>query len=255
LTRDPLLRPISGPTTGLLVFAFPAAGSGPSMFRRWLPYRPPGLEVVAIHTPGREDRCIEPPISSVTPLADDIAAAIDRYADRPYVIFGHSGGALLGREVAWRLRRRDRPLRLFVTAAAAPPDVPVNSLAEADDDVLIGALRDWGGVPEALLSEDALEVLLPCVRADMAVSDSCRREYPPTAEDLLDVPIIALAGADDQAIYWPECRRWLTWTSAPGVAHLVPGGHFFPFERPAAVLGYLERDPDRLGEPATGSTH
>jgi surfactin synthase thioesterase subunit len=256
LVRDPLLRVISGPTTGLLVFAFPAAGSGPSIFRRWLPHRPPGLELVAIHTPGREDRCIEPPVSSVTPLADDIAAAIDRYGERPYVIFGHSAGALLGREVAWRLKQRARPLRLFVAAGAAAPDVVVDgSLAEADDATLIGALRDWGGIPDAMLSDDVLEVILPCLRADVAVADSCRRDYPPTAEDRLDIPIIALAGADDPAIHWPDCQRWLAWTDAPSVAHLVPGGHFFPFEQPAAVLDYLERDPERLGEPTTAQMY
>jgi len=251
LVRDPLLRVISGPTTGLLVFAFPAAGSGPSIFRRWLPHRPPGLELVAIHAPGREDRCIEPPVSSVTPLADDIAAAIDRYGDRPYVIFGHSAGALLGREVAWRLTQRARPLRMFVAAGSAAPDTVVDSLAEADDDILIGAMRDWGGIPDAMLDDDVLEVILPCLRADMAVAQSCRRDHPPTADDRLDIPIIALAGADDLAIYWPDCQRWSTWTDAASIAHQVPGGHFFPFEQPAAVLDYLQRDPERPGEPTT----
>lgn len=251
MVRDPLLRVISGPTTGLLVFAFPAAGSGPSIFRRWLPHRPPGLELVAIHAPGREDRCIEPPVSSVTPLADDIAAAIDRYGDRPYVIFGHSAGALLGREVAWRLTQRARPLRMFVAAGSAAPDTVVDSLAEADDDILIGAMRDWGGIPDAMLDDDVLEVILPCLRADMAVAQSCRRDHPPTADDRLDIPIIALAGADDLAIYWPDCQRWSTWTDAASIAHQVPGGHFFPFEQPAAVLDYLQRDPERPGEPTT----
>ncbi len=253
MVRDPLLRAISGPTTGLLVFAFPAAGSGPSVFRQWLAHRPPGLELVAIHTPGREDRFMEPAVSSVTPLADDIAAAIDRYGDRPRVFFGHSAGALLGREVAWRLKQGGRPLRLFVTAGAAAPDVPVNSLAEADDATLIGAIRDWGGIPDAMLGDDdVLEVILPCLRADMALADACRRDHPPTADDRLDVPIIALAGADDPAIGWADCQRWLTWTDAPGAAHLVPGGHFFPFEQPATVLDYLVQDPERLGEPTAG---
>jgi medium-chain acyl-[acyl-carrier-protein] hydrolase len=253
LVRDPLLRRISGPTTGLLVFAFPAAGSGPSIFRQWLPHRPPGLELVAIHTPGREDRWIEPAVSSVTPLADDIAAAIDRYGERPFVIFGHSAGALLGREVAWRLEQRERPLRLFVTAGAATPDVVVNSLAKADDDTLIGAIRDWGGIPDEMLSnEDVLDVILPCLRADMALADDCRRDYPPAADDRLDVPIIALAGADDEAIHFPDCQRWSTWTNAVSVAHRVPGGHFFPFEQPAAVFDYIERDPEGLGKPTTG---
>lgn len=96
-----------------------------------------------------------------------------------------------------------------------------------------------------------LEVILPCLRADMILSNSCRRDYPPTADDRLDIPIIALAGADDPAIHWPDCQRWRGWTDAASVAHLVPGGHFFPFEQPAAVLDHLVRDPERLGGPTT----
>jgi surfactin synthase thioesterase subunit len=252
LVRDPLLRPVSGPTTGLLVFAFPAAGAGPTVFRKWLPHRPPGVELVAVHAPGREDRCFEDPIASVTPLADDIAAAIEQYGERPFAIFGHSAGALLGREVAWRLTRRSRPLRLFVAAGAAP-DAPIGaSLADAPDEVLIGAMRDWGGIPEhALQDEDMLDVLLPCLRADMAMADSCRTSHPPAAQDRIDVPIIALAGAEDEAIHWPDFQRWKAWTTAATVIHQVPGGHFFPFEQPEAVLDYLVRDPEHLDEPAS----
>lgn len=252
MVSDPLLRVISGPTTGSLIFAFPGAGCGPSIFRQWLPVRPPGLELVAIHTPGREDRCSEPPVSSVAPLADHIAAAIDEYAERPYVIFGHSGGALLAREVAWRLRQSGRPVRLLVAAGAAAPDVVVDdTLAEADDETLSSVLRDWGGTPDALLSADAAEVFLPCLRADMALANACRRAHPPTADDRLDIPIAVLAGADDPAIYLPDCERWTAWTDAASVVQVLPGGHFFPFEQPAAVLEFITRDAGRLGGPTT----
>ncbi|HEU5268397.1 MAG TPA: alpha/beta fold hydrolase [Jatrophihabitans sp.] len=252
---DPLLRAISGPTTGSLVFAFPPAGSGPSIFRQWLPVRPRGLELIAIHTPGREDRCSEPPVSSVKPLADDIAAAIDEYSERPYVIFGHSAGALLGREVAWRLRRSNRPVRLLIAAGSAAPDVTVDdSLAEADDVTLSRVMHEWGGISQEVLNSDAAEVILPCMRADMALANACRRDHPPTAEDRLDIPIAALAGADDSAIHLPDCQRWSTWTDAASTFQVLPGGHFFPFEQPAAVLEFIERDAGGLGGPVTTRT-
>ncbi|MEU9379844.1 alpha/beta fold hydrolase [Streptomyces sp. NPDC048279] len=240
---------ISGPTTGLLVFAFPPSGSGPALFRRWLPVRPPGLELVAIHTPGRESRFSEPPVSSLIPLADDIAAAIDAYAERPYVIFGHSVGALLGREVAWRLRRRSRPLSLLVAAGSAAPDVVFDTtLADADDQTLIEALREWGATPDDMVDEDVAEVILPVMRADMAVAESCRLGRPPTADDRLDIPIIAITGDKDPGAEI-HCRSWAAWTDAAHAAHVVPGGHFFPFEQPAAVLEILARDAGRLGGP------
>ncbi|MDE0775680.1 MAG: alpha/beta fold hydrolase [Nocardioides sp.] len=230
------------------MFLFPPSGSGPSLFRQWLPYRPPGLEMVAVHAPGREDRFTEPAATDVAPLADDIAAAIDRYADRPFVIFGHSAGALLGREVAWRLRRRSRPVALLVAANSAAPDVVfANTLADADDATLLAAVRDWGATPDGLLSDDMLEAFLPCLRADMAVAQSCRRTKPPAPEDRLDIPIAALTGHDDPAAEM-HSTSWSAWTSVASITHVVPGGgHFLPFEQPEAVLEILAREISRLG--------
>ncbi|GAA1647210.1 thioesterase II family protein [Saccharothrix algeriensis] len=236
----------------MLVFAFPPSGSGPSLFRRWLPFRPSGLELVAIHTPGRESRYTEPAVSSVEPLADEIAAAIDEYAERPYVIFGHSAGALLGREVALRLRRRSRPLSLFIAAGSAAPHLVFDSgLAEADDETLLDALRDFGGTPADVLSAEAIELFLPCLRADMALADSCRRAEPPTAADRLDIPIITIAGVDDPAAEF-HGDTWALWTDAGTAEHVVPGGHFFPFENPAAVLEIVAGAGSRPGGPTAG---
>ncbi|TXS45075.1 thioesterase [Streptomyces sp. uw30] len=249
MSTDRLLQVISGPTTGLLVFAFPPSASGPALFRRWLPFRPPGLELVAIHTPGRESRFAEPPVSSLTPLADDIAAAIDAYAERPYVIFGHSVGATLGREVAMRLRRRSRPLSMLVAAGSAAPDILGDTtLADADDQTLIGALREWGVTPDDMVDEDVADVILPVMRADMAVDRACRLGRPPTAEDRLDIPIVAITG-DDDPMAEINYRSWAAWTDAAHSAHVVPGGHSVPFEQPAAVLEILVREAGRLGGP------
>lgn len=249
MTNDRLLQVLSGPTAGPLVFAFPPSGAGPSLFRRWLPARPPGLELVVIHTPGRESRIGEPPVCSLTPLADEIADAIDGYAQRPYVIFGHSLGSLLGREVAVRLRRRSRPVSALVAACSAPPDVEGDpALDDPDDKILIETLRDWGAVPEEMADEDLVEVVLPAVRADMALARSCRLGRPPTAEDRLDIPIIAIVG-DEDPLADVQSTGWAPWTDAAHTAHVMSGGHFFPFERPEAVLEILTRDAGHPGAP------
>jgi surfactin synthase thioesterase subunit len=226
------------PTTGdgVLLFAFPPAGAGSAIFRRWLPVLPPGIELVALKAPGREDRLAEPPLHGIEPLADAAAEAILAYADRPFAIFGHSMGALLAREVARRVPAH--LLRLIVVAGAAPPHRPVPSLAGASEAELVRTLGEWGGTPAAVLADPAVfRLFLPCLRADFAVADSGRRPFAP--DELIDTPILALAGTSDPAAPPHTCAEWGRWTRADCTVHVVDGGHFFPFTHADQVLALV----------------
>jgi hypothetical protein len=103
-----------------LLFAVPAAGAGPSVFRPWRDVAPPGLTIVVVHMPGREERLDETPYSEVGVLADRIAEHVRLRADgRPFGLFGHSAGPWSPgrwpsewkptRCACWRSPRRRRP--------------------------------------------------------------------------------------------------------------------------------------------------
>ncbi|MBU3068095.1 alpha/beta fold hydrolase [Nocardia sp. NEAU-G5] len=67
------------------------------------------VDVLAIQYPGRQDRLREPGITDLAYLADLIAAELACLDDGlPAVFFGHSMGAILAFEVAWRLENSGR---------------------------------------------------------------------------------------------------------------------------------------------------
>ena len=78
------------------------------------------------------------------------------------------------------------------------------------------------------------------------------RPQEQAAEDLADHGGLAQPGAEATEEVADQNDDRHREKNAASVAHLVPGGHFFPFDQPAAVLDYLTRDPERLGEPTTG---
>jgi surfactin synthase thioesterase subunit len=201
-----------------------------------LPYLPSTIEVVAVKAPGREDRIAEEPLRTVAPLADRCAETIVGYAHRPFAFFGHSMGALLAREVAARLR--SSRLTLLAVAGAAAPDRHVPSYAEASDEQILALLSEWGGTPAAVLTDPSVySLFMPCLRADFAVAESCRRPLAP--DDPLDVPVLALAGSEDRAAAPAECAHWSRWTRGPFTIRVVTGGHFFPFTAAAQLLPML----------------
>jgi len=63
----------------------------------------PGVDVVALQYPGRQDRRHEPCIATIGELADLVAEELRSLSEKPTIFFGHSMGATLAFEVARRL--------------------------------------------------------------------------------------------------------------------------------------------------------
>jgi len=234
-----------------LLFLIPAAGTGPERYRSWQTAAPPGLEVIAVQSPGREERFGEPPFTEVAPLADQIAERVSEMVahdpDRPFGLFGHSAGALIAYEVARRLAGLPA-LRLLAVAAAGPPDLVPPDLTRMSDEELLSAMAEWTDTPlAALTGSDLVTATLPCLGADLSVHVSCRRNLADSG--VLDVPIAAFAGLDDRSTTEAECAAWASWTTAEFALHVLDGGHFFPV---SAGERLLEKLADATGAEGCG---
>src|SRR5215213_10719856 len=103
----PLTRPWS--RDGIVLFCFPYAGGGASVFRDWIGALGSSVEVCPVQLPGREGRFREPAFTRLAPLVDSLVESLGSHLDRPFALFGHSLGALIAFEFARRLRVDRRP--------------------------------------------------------------------------------------------------------------------------------------------------
>lgn len=119
-------------------------------------------------------------------------------------------GGLLGLALAHELARapgRRPPAALFVGASPSPASVRPEAAWHGSDAELVAWLRAAGGTPASVLAAPALlELLLPALRADLALVAGYRRR----PGERLAVAVHGFAGTDDA---------------------LVPGGHFFLADR------------------------
>ena len=119
------------PLAQACAFCFPHAGGAASVFRGWPQYTGGELEIYAAQLPGRATRQSEPPITDFDALTDAAVRDILPLLGRPFVLFGHSMGALVAFEAAHRLRELnlEPPVHLFVSGEPAPtcPEHPVAS--------------------------------------------------------------------------------------------------------------------------------
>ena len=211
----------------LRLICFPYAGGNTSVFKPWAEFLPDNIEVCAVELPGRDKLFKAPPFVRLPPLIKAIADSMGPFLELPYVLFGHSMGALLAFELARELRRRGtpEPASLFVSAHRAPhlPD-PRPAVAELSDTRFIDELhRLQGTPPQALENRDLMVLLLPLLRADFTLCEN----YEYTQETALECPIVAFAGLDDTELEYQEVFSWGKHTTGEFRIFMMQGNHFF----------------------------
>ena len=223
----------------LRLCCFPYAGGSAVTFAMWPERLLPTIDVRPLQLPGRGARLREAPLRSVGELAPPIAAALVPLLDRPVAFFGHSMGALLAFEVVRLLRRQGEslPVQLYVSGRRAPhiPDDDCPS-PDVSDEALAAWLHALNGTPRDVLENpDLMRVILPVLRADIAVC----RSYDFTPEPPLPVPITVFAGVDDPETAEGRLDAWREHTSGRTVVRQFPGDHFFLHSAEQSVLTVL----------------
>jgi pyochelin biosynthesis protein PchC len=220
---------------GVPLFCFPHAGGAASYFHPWSASLAPGVEVLAVQYPGRENRAVEPCVTNIPDLADQIHAALRPSLPGTFAFFGHSMGAILAFEVARRIAREEgRGLaHLFVSGRPGPPRHRHRNLRLAGNPALIAELRSLGGTdPRILQDSEVLELILPTMRADYTASETYQFEPGPP----LSCDITAMTGDRDSENTTVEAAAWSAHTTGAFNLQVYPGGHFYLDDCRARVL-------------------
>lgn len=240
LTATWIVRNAPNEAAALRLFCLPYSGGSASVFRQWQRLLSiPELEVCAIQLPGREQRFQERPFFHMHELIPALGEAILPLLDRPFVLFGHSLGALIAFCLSRWLRSEQRRLpRLLMVSGRAAPQVglrrpPVHHLP---DTAFIQELAYYGATPKAVLDDPELrELFLPMLRADFSLFETyTHKEEPP-----LPCPIVACTGESDHAVLRADVESWRVHTASTFTLHTFDGGHFFLNTASAALLQIL----------------
>ncbi|MYY84445.1 MULTISPECIES: alpha/beta fold hydrolase [unclassified Streptomyces] len=206
---------------------FPFAGGSASYWFGLSGLLSPGVDVLAVQYPGRQDRHKERCLESVAALADGVVGQLPSDG-RPFALFGHSLGAIVAFEVARRLRDSDTgetsPVHLFVSGGLARPYRPAGRSGALDDADILAHLRAMGGTDERFFrSPELQELILPALRADYRAVAT----YEAPGPERLVCPVTALIGDADERTSPEEAGTWRERTSAEFDLRVLPGGHFY----------------------------
>ena len=210
------------------LICFHSMGVGASLFTKFLLDPPGDYDILAVQTPGRENRIAEPVAESIDQLADQIVPQLLPFFDRPVVVWGHSFGGIVAWEVIRRLRERHElePAHFVVTGTEAPHLIPLWPNREIMQKAMIE-----DNSPEYLLSlsryvddpEFFKKIIVPGMRRDFPLLTSYR--FVPTSP--LNCPITAFAARRDDMVYTDWIREWSPYSLGGFELVEVDGDHWF----------------------------
>ena len=212
------------------------------MFNGWTSFLPSEIELCTVNLPGREARSNEAPFEDFESLISVLIPRMLAYIDRPFAVFGHSLGGLVGFETARGLRQQYglEPAQLFVSACFPPGAKASRAFPRLlDESQLLDQLRHLNGIDEELWKdEDYMDSITPLLKSDLAVYESYRYR----AEAPLGCAITAYGGTKDDAVLLESVQEWKRETRVGFSSQMFEGGHFFISSCRQIFLRSLSRD-------------
>jgi surfactin synthase thioesterase subunit len=232
-------------TSTARLVCFPHAGGSASYYYPVSAHFAGDTDVIAWQYPGRQDRRHELCITDIDTLADRITKQFLSLSPKPTVFFGHSMGATLAFEVAWRLEREGfrAPLRVIASGRRAPTIDRRDNVHLRNDADVLAEMRLLNGTEAAVLeNEEIVRMALPAIRGDYEAIETY--SYVPGRK--LNCPITVLTGDADPRTTIEDARQWRSVTTGTFRMKVFGGGHFYLAKNIAAVNDEIAAELEQL---------
>jgi len=237
-----IVKPKPNPEAKIKLICLPFAGGGSISFRKWALVLPAPIELITVEIPGRGARITEPLRKRIDAIVPDIATALLAELDKPFAVFGHSMGTLLGFELNHYLEKHYhlQPAHLFFSGRGAPHlpnrEAPIHQLAHDD---FIGQIKQFDGTPrEVLENQELMELMVPILRADFEACETyIYQKYEP-----FSCPMTVFGSLQDSGTTKDMLQEWEKHTTGVFNLRMFPGGHFFLLRHSASLIESMLRD-------------
>lgn len=223
------------------LLCIPYAGGGASFFSGWRKEVNENMDLLAVQLPGHEERFGEEFVSDIYTAASQIADVFeDEYKDKPFSVFGHSMGGLIGFETVKELEKRGiMPDYFFVSSTSIEDMSNIVKSTELDDDAFLQRVMLFGGIDkdsEALKYNEFFRMYLKILRADFGIIEAYTNDG-----EKIKTPICAMCGTEDPMESIEKMQGWKELTESEYTYKEFPGDHFYLKNQVKQVMSLIMR--------------
>ncbi|MBP2617311.1 thioesterase II family protein [Chryseobacterium jejuense] len=208
------------------IFLLHYAGGDRNSFRPLIENLQSHFQVETPELPGRGDRMSEPPLKNKKEALTDVLEQIKQVRNKnvPYLIYGHSMGAILGFEICYAMEKdNDVPVHFVATGYPGPgikESIPIAHLPKTE---FFAEVRKLGGISDEVMQyEELLDFFEPLLRGDFGLLENKSNQIPNIK---IQTPIYAIMGKNEK--YALNIRNWANYTETECECQIVNGNHFF----------------------------
>lgn len=232
------------PHAKIRLFCFHHSGGGASAYFPWVEHLSSNIELIAIQLPGRENRYTEPLTNNLNHIVSKLKNEFCDYKEKPFFIFGHSLGALIGYEFIKSVHQQYSIYpRMMIASAAKAPHLPyrMKRLSQLKEIELKKELRSYNGLDELILKNDELfELFVPIIKNDFSIGEN----YVFSNLNPFPFDILTLSGIQDLTVTEEETLAWSLYTSKKFQHLAFLGQHFFIKEHQKRILEIINQFGD-----------
>ncbi len=218
----------------------PFSGGSEFAFRPLEKYWPNTWKISTLTYPGRGHRLHQALCNNMEDLVDDCWLQLRGKLDEPYVLFGHSMGALVAYLLTHRIieNKGPLPLKLILSGTYGPsvlPKRPYRYLFSKEE--FKTKLRSYGGLPDEILNDNAAyDFFESIIRSDFKLIETWRKNSKP----LLNVPAIVITGTEED-MSEADIQLWQEEFRMRVIFNKIEGDHFFLFKKPLEFVDLVKR--------------
>ncbi len=229
----------------LNILCFVFAGGSPSFFSPWRQLCPDSVNLLPVLYPARESRGKEIMPDTLEELLEQFKKENPTVFEKPYVIWGHCSGSLIGLELAFEQSQAGNPPKAFIVTGSESPEYALRLIPDiresfdevSDDDILLSLKSYHLMPPDMLENPDFRKYFLPIYRADLNMFS----KYHYNADKKLDCPALVMNGDADKLLMPEHVEKWQDCFSQKVKFMEFSGEHYFVNDHKEEVFQQIEK--------------